>query len=443
MCQEMPEFLDLFVSQVCAKRERLVSVLSFGRRSVFEEEFRSLLRNSWNPLPGMESGFSKVVGVDGSRALRLYVVGGVLYVVRAAGVYGKQRIRELEVDAFTSASSSRDINRFVNRKMEWLEHRAALHALEKFDDVECVLIDGTLHGRMMAVPRDSAAEGQKAFMLQYFQDYTAFLEECRRRSIVPIGVSKDSRSTHLKTYFLSLILENYFDELNTDSLQREKLLSMLFEMVDEEVRKQFTMNSVVLENVFREAASSVTDHQIICNYAEEAGFTQPLEIGVYGRGARLVRQFIESPIHYIHRNFPEAFEEAGDRASFLEWGGRVLSKIPSLPTIVSFHILLDRRDSPLRIDVPSWFFGLDNTLSNKMGVSPVNVRADLLEKVVATLMRGYGGLRNYNVWLVQADKEVKLSRETVDTLYHRSLEKFLGLGTLLTPVRRERRVRFP
>ena len=77
----MPEFLDLFVSQVLDKRERLVSILSFGRRSVFEEEFRSLLRSSWNPLPAAGPCFSKVVGVGESRAPLLYVVGRMIIVM--------------------------------------------------------------------------------------------------------------------------------------------------------------------------------------------------------------------------------------------------------------------------------------------------------------------------------------------------------------------------
>jgi len=445
----MPEFLDYFVSQVRMKRERLRSYLSVGRPSPLANELGVLLQSEWHGLPITGGIPRNVFAVDGSRALRFYVVGSILYVVRAVGVSGKERIRDLEVDSFFSRSNARDIHRFVNRKMEWLEHRVAAQAAEKLDDGGFVLIDGTLHGRMMAVPRDSAAEGQKNFMLQYFDDYMRLFEVCRKKGVVPVGVSKDSRAAFLRDHLLGIMLERYLEESKLTHSERERVRRIFDDLLNGNTSELVSLARIQsslddkLELIMREARSSTTDHQMITNFVDDVGYSTPLELGVYGRGKGLVRQYIESPLSYLGTHFKEAYDEAEDKNWFLEWGRDVLSSIPRLPTIVSFHVLLDKRDSPLRIDVPSWLFGLDNTLADKVGFSPIKSSNKHIEEIIDMLRVGYGGLRNYNVFLVQAHREAKLERGTMDTLYHRILEKELSVSHPLIHVRGDRRVRYP
>ena len=66
---------------------------------------------------------------------------------------------------------------------------------------------------------------------------------------------------------------------------------------------------------------------------------------------------------------------------------------------------------------------------------------DDLTEIIGLLVAGYGGLRNYNIWLKQVDQEVKLTRKTLDDLYGPILEKALGLQIVHT--RGYRRVKYP
>ena len=439
----MPEFLDEFIRQVREKKERLRAYLSLGKHSSLEHDLKNILQENWYSLPEASRISSKVAAVDGSRALRSCVVGSWLYVVNALAVLGRERIRELEVDSFLSNSSIRDVSRFVNRKMEWLEHRVALRAVERLDSGDFVLLDGTLYGRMMAVPRDSAAEEQKDFMLRYFEDYVSFLETCRERGVIPVGVSKDSRSNFLRNHLLTILLERYLEEYELDWPRKNEVRQAFVNILYSSASKGSYLKDGLPEKVsliMWEAESPIMDHQLIANFVKSEGYSTPLELDAVGRGKSLVRQYVEAPLNYISIHFTKAYGEAQDKAGFLKWGRTVLSKIPKLPTIVSFHILLDKRDSPLRVDVPSWAVGLNNTIGNKVGITPVNPENDGIRRVVNMLQSGYGGLRNYNVFLVQAHKEVKIKRSMMDELYRRTLEKELGLSRPLMFVRRERRM---
>ncbi|RLG67162.1 MAG: hypothetical protein DRO11_10460, partial [Methanobacteriota archaeon] len=58
---------------------------------------------------------------------------------------------------------------------------------------------------------------------------------------------------------------------------------------------------------------------------------------------------------------------------------------------------------------------------------------------VEILIDGYAGLKNYNIWLVKADQEVRIAEKIVNTLYYSTLQKIVGPTPLRT--RRSRRVK--
>ena len=106
--------------------------------------------------------------------------------------------------------------------------------------------------------------------------------------------------------------------------------------------------------------------------------------------------------------------------------------------MVSFHVLLDHRDTPVRIDTPSWTFNRETTISELVGGRAVllNVNA-----IVSLLLKGYGGLKDYNIWLKRVDEKVRLSNDVVDTIYSSALEKHLDFTIIHT--RGYRRVKYP
>ena len=152
----------------------------------------------------------------------------------------------------------------------------------------------------------------------------------------------------------------------------------------------------------------------------------------------MMRQLERNPRRYAERNFREAASEAEDSDSFLEESAQILSGIPSMPAVVSFHVLLDRRDTPLRVDVPSSMLGGRDKL---VDCTDHRAMKGDVTPILEVLLAGYGGLRNYNVWLKRVDEEVRLARRTVDGIYTPALGRMLGMT--LVHERGYRRVRYP
>jgi len=446
----MPEFLDEFVSQVRSKRDRFSQQLVRGREGVLDEELSGLMTNSWTPLERNSQEVIESVAVDGSQALRSFASGCSLYIVRSLAIKGRKRLRELEIDSFFSRSRTSDINNFVTRKMEWIETKVAQRAILEFDLHDTpLLIDGSLYGRMVHLPADGPAEGQRDYILRYFQTYLDFIETCRSRNMVLIGISKDSKVSILRNHFLSMMfsaeLDNITDEIEPEAKQTihdifENLLDspLQYKRQLRRLKQKYRDKLDRIQVMLDEALACRPDIQLIKNFIKEPGHSQPLELGPYSRYVRRLNEIQEDPIHYAEHNFRQAAAESKDEAKFLDQAVDVLTRIQSFPTIISFYVLLDQRDTPLRVDVPSWLFGLDHSFSSVKGYSVPDVDPKELVKI---LQGGYGGLRNYNIFLKRADEEVKLNRKTMDELYTSALEKILGLTLVHT--RGYRRVKYP
>ena len=448
----MPEFLDVFAREIERKKGRFKELLSQGVSNRLDEELRRLMQPNWHPLPDLdvatEVALPKAVAVDGSMARRYLALGSVFYVVRSLALCGKRRVRRLESDVFASRADARDITRYINRRSEYVEHGVAREAVETEDGCRFLLFDGSLHGRLMAVPRDMPQEGQRGFMIEYFREYSELLQSCRDKDIIPVGVSKDSRVTLLRDHFLKIMLTDELDKLGL-SKEDEDEIRETFNRILNRQRGQRIRRFRALEpkygvgkldrilQILFEARTLRSDHQMILNFTSTEGYSTPLELGAYGRGAGLLDMYRRQPREYVDRHFPEAVDEAEDSEKFVDEATEVLSRIPSLPTTVSFHALLDRRDTPMRIDVPSWVFGISRSLEDLAGFSAID-GVDI-EAIVSMLKLLFGGIRHYNVLLTSVDSEVRLKRDTVDRIYLPLLERSLGLPIPVAHVRGYRR----
>jgi len=450
----MPEFLDAFACEIERKRDRFGQLLSRGVSGPLDGDLERLMRENWHALRDPEVGCweaaPRAVAVDGSMASRFLAMGGALYVVRSLAVCGRRRFRRLESDVVISRAGVRDISRYVSRRSEWIEHVVARDAVEALsrDGCEFLLIDGSFHGRLMAVPRDMPQEGRRGFMIDYFREYLELLEACRERRIVPVGVSKDSRVTFLRDHFLSMLLAEELNRLqlseDDDREVREAFRAILHRRRGLRVRRFRLLESKYgrgelsrVIQILLEAKALRSDHQMILSFTSDEGYSTPLELGAYGQGAELLDLYRSDAKEYVNRYFPEAMDEAEDPERFLDEAAEVLSRIPLFPTIVSFHIRLDRRDTPMRVDVPSWAFGFDRSLKDLSGVSPISGLDT--GRVLSMLKLLFGGIRHYNVLLTSVDTEVRLKREVVDTMYLPLLEKRLRLPLPLVQVRGYRR----
>jgi len=448
----MPEFLEEFASEIERKKEHFRQLLSNGVSSALDADLGRLMRENWHCLEGLDlasgEGPPRAIAVDGSMASRVLANGSILYIVRSLAICGRRRFRCLESDVLVSKSDVKTITDYVNHRSQWLEHKVASEALKAEEECRFLLIDGSLHGRLMAIPRDMPHEGQRGFMIEYFREYYELLEACRRRNVIPVGISKDSRATLLRDYFLKVLLDEELRRLALSAEDEEKIRKIFSSILRREKGQQIrslralevtygigSLDRIV--EILLEAKALRCDHQMIMNLTRSEGYSTPLELGAFGGGAMLLDSYLREPQEYVRTHFPEAIDESGDPERFIDESSVVLSKIPFLPTIVSFHALLDKRDTPIRIDVPSWVFGIDRCLNDLRGFSAVDQVN--VERVLSMLMLLFGGISHYNVLLTAVDSEVRLKHGTVDRIYLPMLEKVLKIPYPLRHMRGYRR----
>ncbi len=428
----------------------MMDQLARGREGPLDQELKIMLRRAWRPLDGHIENESDVIAVDGSRAIRPFGTGAFLYVVRALALHGSQRFREIEVDSFISRCKKEEINTFIERTMELMEFKAAIQAVESNEIKRgaFLLIDGSLYGRMMALPRDMPIEGRRATMLEYMESYSKLLKACKRRDITLLGVSKDSRASFIRDYFLDQMMNEELKSLSSRVEPRDlERLKSLLEEANGEGRAQIAFENVKAKyplfldrvaTIFEEYLSARPDHQMILKFCDESGFTCALRHRPPLNKIRQITPAKRNPEAYVEHNFKGALKEAMDRESFIERAVRTLKEVVEFPTVISYHVLLDARDTPLRIDVPSWSVDANESLFDVK-------RSELMDmdvsSVISMLRSGYGGLRNYNIWLKKVDQEVRLRRDVVDELYCSMLERILG--ETLIHSRGYRRVKYP
>jgi len=445
----MPQFLDTFIEQVRAKRETIRQKMMVGRVSELDAALGDLIRQNWHPIADVDAPEREIVAVDGSRAIRLFASGAVLYIARALALYGKQSFRELEVDSFLCKAKSTDIEVIVNTRMEWLEFKVAIKAIKKADlSKVAILLDGSLYGRLTHLPRDQPAEGMRAFMIDYFETFFELLELCRRRQILILGVSKDSRSSFLRNLLLTSIFDEEVKNLKDVSSSHKKELFRIFEDAFDKpssafnafrkLKKVYGDDLRKIEHILDEAIAARSDHQLIRNYIDTPGHTIPIELSVSRRGSARLKQIENNPGAYVRKYFQESLLETSDEEAFIDRAAGIVSKIPHFPSMVSFHVLLDPRDTPIRVDTPSWTYMIEHKISDFVGGRSVLLN---INNIISLLLKGYAGLKDYNIWLKRVDEEVRLSRDTVDRLYSSALEKLLDFTIIHT--RGYRRVKYP
>lgn len=436
------------IAQVRDKRSQLRQKIMLGRTSELDAELGEALRRHWYPIAEVTAPDKEVVAVDGSRGIRPFASGAVFYVARALATFRKESFKTVDVDAFMSKGKSTDIQVFVNRKMEWLEFKAAIKAIEEGDlSNVVVLMDGSLFGRLSHFPRDQPAEGMRGFMVDYFETYYKLLSLSKERSVLLLGVSKDSRSSFLRDYLLLEILERELKGLDIPQPAKFAVIRAFQDVFDrpeqafesfKKLKAEHGEKLHKVEQIMWEAFAARTDHQLIRSYVEQPGHTIPIELSVSRRSHALLEEIQSSPESYVSKHFREGLLESPDPQAFMRRACEVLSDIPSFPAMVSFHVLLDKRDTPIRVDVPSWAFSRDTTISEFSGGRDLLVN---LNPIISTLMGGYGGLKDYNIWLKRVDEKVRLSNDVMDSIYSSVLEKELDFTIIHT--RGYRRVKYP
>jgi hypothetical protein len=444
----LPDFLEEFAFSVSRKKETLKEKMLKGKPNPLNEDFQEHFEQHWIPLDDLAKHSANpsdlsITAVDSSVYTNLMSTGGIFYVIRSLAVCRNNERKLLETDAVFTKANFLESQRFIGRKMELLEIQAAIDALKNGFQCSTILIDGSLYGRAVHIPIETEIEDQRIVPLQYFQCYRELVDLCKKKGIMLMGVSKESRSTFYRDYILKLIFSEALDNLNgdMDSADLQKLKPIFPEMLDKEeaavakfakLKQKYGRKLGKFELIFDELRSSRPDYQLIMNHATTPGYTRPLLLGPSVRMAERLNQCWRDPAKYVRTHFPITTREKGK--DFVRWAIDIITGLTNFPGIISLYVMLDARDSPIRIDLPCW----DHTFAKTGWPKPIDFNMDELLKVMVT---GYCGLDCYNLWLKNVDERVRLKKRIVDTIYFPFMERLFDAKIIRG--RGYRRVRFP
>jgi hypothetical protein len=381
------KFADEFMEEVRGKKSELMSMLSENYSNELERKLRTLLEKNWLSLPSEKSLKAREFAVDGSMAHRTLVNGSDLFFARALliGDNGRLEKKKFRFEALRALEDPDEVSRFLRLLMGYLEVKIILDNIDELAD-SVVLMDGSLYGRFTHYYREILVSGFEDLPLKLISSMQELFHQCKERDVLLIGISKHSRSRVLSKALLG--------SLGVDMPPR-----ML-----------------------------PSDMEIIYRWRRDSpGYSKPLVLGDYAVYWE-IDKLLEQPESFLSQYFPNIREsEAG-------WGRKVLASIPETPAMVMSYILPERGDSALRLDVPVNLLGDERKIGN---VSPFEF-ADpkLIKHVISHLLASRGGKEVYNALLYVADREVRITRDTVDTVYKSIIQKELGI-----PVEYERGMR--
>lgn len=442
----MPEFLGEFGRCVEGKKEALKAKVFQGTPNPLHDLFSATFPSLWNKIDGptalsVQTSELNVMAVDSSVYSNLLSTGGVFYVVRSLGVCRNFQQKWLESDVFFSRGGSVAEREYLTVKMELAEFQVALDALKRGLGCSTILIDGSLYGRLVHLPLESKVEEDRLILLNYFRVYRQLLDACKQSGVTLVGVAKESRSTAFRDYLLSLVFGKALEEAGLEDDDVRMIKPLFMEVADDaslglqrfqRFRQKYGSKVDVLGLILEELARSRPDYQVIMRYAKALGYTQPLLLGASPRLERRLRQFQLHPENYVKKTFPNAIREMGK--GVIDEVAKVIADIADFPAILSFYVLFDLYDSPIRIDLPCY----DTRFVDVGWHKPFSADVSEVLKVLAT---GYCGLDCHNLWLKNVDERVRLKKKTVDNIYVPYLERLFGEKIIRG--RSYRRVKYP
>lgn len=436
----MPRFIDLYLKELKNKREILMKLLSpQDALTLYEVMFPKY----WRDLPEAREFKGEIVAIDSSDATIEHRGGLIIHICRALALSNKGREeRELKVTPFYSVDSL-SLTVFRNRMREHLEHLLAIKCIEKISEGSVILIDGSLYGRTAHLPKDSEIPGYQDFMLDYVNTYSELFGKAKRKKVLIIGISKDSRS---KIYKRVILLEDFMKKLEK-SLVRKEIIRQIVEAWNISWRNpRYALKKIReireappwVEEFFQEALSPQPDISLITRFIGKPGYTIPVLLKTPAPALdSLVNAISRGELEkYIDRSFSYAIRE---NATVSEKALTILPKILEYPAIITFYYLPREGDIPLRIDVPAW--SLEGDIEHFPRFSILKKFEDEVKRVLDVLNQLYAGPRHYNVLMESVDAKVKLRMTDVLNIYEPILSKELDF--LIEHTRDMRRVRYP
>ena len=434
----MPEFLDLYVQDLLSKakwiREAYFQVGSQLTTKYLKDAFYEywVSRN----LPKASPNEFEILAVDSSSQHYATSNGGIFYVVRGLAISGAD-VKYRKVYVGFDYSPSEKYGEVISRMMEWLEHEIILEALSSgFKGY--VLIDGSIYGRLAHVPLEMELAYNRGFMIKYFETLIKLLNVAKEKNVSLIGISKESKAPFFREFLIRDIVLKLAKEYGIDESEINFLLTMALDRKREVIDIIGRMPDIIIirelmRELMKEYITRKPDFQLIMNYAKAPGYSAPLLLSAPARTRRAFELINSNPEKYLRSAFPLLSTDE----NFAKHALNIIKELPKLPSIISFHVLPQSNDTPLRVDIPAWVYGIERRLSEISFTETVDINIDKILKIISA---GYCGLENYNIWLTAVDKEVKLRRNVFENIYLPKFEEIIGRTATS---RGYRRVRFP
>lgn len=438
----MPEFVDLFVKFIRKYRDMLAPDRSL-KLSIMDD-VRGTILDCWNEVPDLKSPSFEAVAVDSSTASRKLSDGSIIHLSRAMALPTRGKpVRLLYVERFYYCGGSTQLSSYYGIWREYLEFTAAYKAAEelKGEGLQLVLVDGSLYGRLLHVPKDMPVEGNADLHLKFIESYWRLMRRCRKLDVWPVGISKDSRSQILKNHVLDLIFNSRIKDVEGGLQDRLKDIWFQAKIHKSRALREFqSLNEAPqwFKELFLIYMSHLPDFRLIQMISRKPGYTTPLLLGLTMHMAKRWDRLRRAE-SYVKTGFPRSIH--GKDESYVRWAVKQIRRLLGMPAIVTTYLVPGMGDIPLRIDLPAWVVGLKDKLGDVNGLVPLDPGLDGFRKVLGAILSMYAGPKNYNVLLSRVDSRVRITRRVFDRVYERILERELDI--IIAHERRYRRVKYP
>jgi hypothetical protein len=454
----MSEFLPLFKKEIDRDREAVYNDITtgfdWGSGEIFEQFDKHWIRFDFEPS-SMDIG---IIAVDAGRGAIRFRNNTTLFIIRAIAIGSDKRVTPRVFSGTLQSKSSKQLRDFMSTASELCELEAVLSHLKGSDlsKPTFVLIDGSLFTRALSIPMEFRVSRYRDIGLKHIERFYELISIAKREEdLTVIGVSKDSMAHFfyfsLLDELLDIRLKALREKVSREDYQTLRDACFSIEAVPHESMKALRMlrikypelsiqDLIKLVDRYRYPYSDVA---LIKARNPDPGFTAPLEIGSVDPRFRTrwdeIRRDSKS---YIERNFQNTIEdkEEDEQSRYIREASKTVSKVLEYPSMVSSHVLLDKNDTSLRLDMFSFDFGVDNKLSDFF-VTVFREPSEKFYQALSVLKRGYAGLKMHNLWLYEADRRARLKRGVMRDVYVPYLKKEFKFDLDLYLRRRESYVR--
>lgn len=388
----MPAFTEKFIAELEAQQGHFRAVFSADVCSDLEERLRARIEANWHPLKVQSSDWrtqnpelktqnsDTVFAIDGSEATRNFSNASWLLICQGLLLGPETEVPSLQLRLVPGNVPSAVVDSYCGRLMRWLELRLALDHIGLLSG-HTLILDGSLYSTLphLLYPLDAlhnqlGCTADADLPIRVLEAYLDLFDAARKQDVLLLGISKTTQDR-----VLTHTLANLPDDLDRISVD-------------------------MAEQAEKEATRIPPDAEALDRWLDKAaGFSTPVLLGLHSFGRR--RETLLSE--------PEAIAESFAACSSYSRGRleTIVQRLRRAPAIATFHIRFVDGDDCVRVDVPAYAIGCEDTLLDfSSGLGPV----EPLEPILRLLQATYGGPTVYNAPLYAVDRQVRLSNDMVD-----------------------------